>query len=194
MKPANYPNGNGTRTVDSQHGAFVALSAYQNVMNYFKMVADIYESTAVEMAGQTPSMVSAFTHNADVAAVIAHNARKDAVWLHWEQFAKSTFFGAFGVLAMSTGPVGMAVVAAGQTLTGGALDFAWKPGHNKRDVHKSSRNATADWLATRAQFPIGKAGDDAATVVHHFGGLKAIDSDIAKHMHQWMELQDPGFR
>ena len=194
MKPANYPNGNGTRTVDSQHGAFVALNAYQNVMNYFEMVADIYESTAVEMAGQTPSMVNTFTHNAEVAAVNAHNGRKDAMRLHWEQFGKATVWGLAGILAMSTGPAGMLPIVIGQSLFGGALDAAWMPGHKKRDVHKSSRNATADWLATRAQFPIGKAGDHAATVVHHFGGLSATDPDTAKHMQQWIELQDPGFR
>jgi len=162
------------------------------------MLADIYESAAVEMEGRTEAMVNMFTHNSEVAAVNAHNRKKAETLLHWEHFAQNVGFGLAGVFAMSAGPVGMAAVMVIGAVTAEGLDAQYKEDHiGKRDVSKYSGNATADWLATRAQFPIGEAGDDAATIVHHFGGLNATEHDVgqvSKHLYQWLALQDSGFQ
>jgi len=196
MKLANFPH--GTRTEQSQRDAYVILVSIQNIANFFHMQRRIFLDLAIEMEGLTPTMISLFTHNREVAAVSENNRHKTELAQHWERFAMNTFFGLAGVFSMAAGPAAiplMAIIAAEGAISGELLDQAYK--HKKIGKRAVSNSSTPDWQATRAQFPIGAAGDDAAKFIHHFGGLNATQDDIdqvSKHLYSWLTLQDAGFQ
>jgi len=153
---------------------------------------------AIEQQALTPTMISLFTHNAEVAMVTEHNRLAVEKAYHWERFGFNTFLGLAGILSMAAGPAGipiMGVVFATEAGGGELLDQAYKHKNiGKRDIPKVS---TQDWTTLRAQFPSGLAGDDAAKFIHRFGGLNATHDDIgdiSKHLYSWLTLQDTGFQ